>query len=357
MELRKILYISGSYYPAPGGSEQTMHSLMKHLSQRGYACQVLTRKEYKQKSIDYIDGVAVTRIASEDLERDFNKELIRSKPDVIMTQLTWSDRVIELANISKIPVIHFVRSVGGNLDLSDKSPYRVEIIISNSEVTQRFIKETWGRESVIIYPIIDPEQFQAKTFKARYITIINPLKVKGGDIFKEIAKSLPNKEFLAVKGWTHLKDKEGENWDMKKMQEMADAFKDLPHIPEEVDFSDQKNIKVVGPFENMKAIYGQTKILVVPSLWEETFGRVVVEAMLNGIPVIASNKGNLSHTVGEGGIIIQEVENINSWIKSIKFLNNSANYRIYQKKAKKSAQRFNPELEVDKIQELLEKII
>src|SRR3989344_8613970 len=113
MELRKILYVSGSYYPAPGGSEQTMYSLMKHLSQRGYACRVLTRKEHKQKSIDHIDGVVVTRIASEDLERDFNDELIRSKPDVIMTQLTWSDRVIELANISKIPVVYFVRSVGG----------------------------------------------------------------------------------------------------------------------------------------------------------------------------------------------------------------------------------------------------
>lgn len=354
MKVRKILYVSGSYFPAPGGSEQTMHSLMKHLLQKGYICRVVTREDNKKKSKDYIDGVAISRVDSKNLERFLQEDFIKDKPDVIMTQLMWSDRVIRVASSYKIPVIYFVRSVGGNLDLSYKSSYRVAAIVSNSEVTQRFIKENWGRDSIVMYPIIDPEQFIVNSHKPQYITLVNPLKVKGGEIFKEIAKSLPEEKFLAVRGWTHLKDQAGKNWDMKKMQEMADAFKDTPHIPEEVDFSGQNNVEVVGPFEDMRSVYGQTKILVVPSLWDEAFGRVVVEAMLNGIPVIASNKGYLSHTVGAGGFIIQKVEDIASWVDTIRSLNNPARYQELKEKAKKAAQRFKPEVEVQKIQELLE---
>jgi glycosyltransferase involved in cell wall biosynthesis len=356
MKTNKILYISGSYYPAPGGSEQTMHSLLKALARKGYHCRVITRKENKQKVLGLIDGVKITRIDSESLEKFFGKEILEHKPEVVMTQLTWSDQVIKLANKTDLPVIYFVRSIGGNLDLGDDSSYKVEAIVSNSETTQRFVKDIWGRESTIMYPIIDREKYITGSHEARYITMVNPLKIKGGDIFKKIAEKMPDREFMAVKAWTHLRDKDGTHWDMEKMKEMAQAFNDSIHIPEEVDLLSQKNINIVGPYSDMRVVYKNTKILVVPSLWEEAFARVVVEAMLNGIPVIASNKGNLPHTVGEGGIIIKEVENINYWLEAIKFFNKSSNYKRYQIKAKRAALRFKPEVEVKKIQKLLQVI-
>jgi hypothetical protein len=40
-------------------------------------------------------------------------------------------------------------------------------------------------------------------------------------------------------------------------------------------------------------IWSRTKILLVPSLWYEAFGLVVIEAMLRGIVVISSNAGGL----------------------------------------------------------------
>jgi glycosyltransferase involved in cell wall biosynthesis len=48
-----------------------------------------------------------------------------------------------------------------------------------------------------------------------------------------------------------------------------------------------------------------TRILVVPSVWDEPFGRVAAEAMINAIPPLVSNRGSLPHVVGgdfsEGG--------------------------------------------------------
>jgi Glycosyl transferases group 1 len=41
----------------------------------------------------------------------------------------------------------------------------------------------------------------------------------------------------------------------------------------------------------------------MPSLWRESLGRVAVEAMANGIPVLASDRGALRETMGVAGFV------------------------------------------------------
>jgi glycosyltransferase involved in cell wall biosynthesis len=51
-------------------------------------------------------------------------------------------------------------------------------------------------------------------------------------------------------------------------------------------------------------------IFVLPSLtmhnWVEKFGRVLIEAMASGIPIIGSSSGEIANVIGEAGIIFQE---------------------------------------------------
>jgi len=49
--------------------------------------------------------------------------------------------------------------------------------------------------------------------------------------------------------------------------------------------------------EEPKEIYKKTKILLAPSLCDETFFRTVNEAMMNGIPVITTGQGNITYLV------------------------------------------------------------
>lgn len=55
---------------------------------------------------------------------------------------------------------------------------------------------------------------------------------------------------------------------------------------------------------------GELAVLVAPSLttksWKEQFGRVAAQAMIAGVPVVASDSGSLPEVVGDGGIIVPE---------------------------------------------------
>jgi len=62
--------------------------------------------------------------------------------------------------------------------------------------------------------------------------------------------------------------------------------------------------------DHIPATMASMDLLVVPSLTTPTlaeqFGRVVVESMMAGTPVVASDSGSLPEVVGEGGVIVEE---------------------------------------------------
>ena len=45
--------------------------------------------------------------------------------------------------------------------------------------------------------------------------------------------------------------------------------------------------------DDIDELFAQTRVLLVPSLWDEAFGMIAVEAMVRGIPVLASDVGGL----------------------------------------------------------------
>ena len=72
-----------------------------------------------------------------------------------------------------------------------------------------------------------------------------------------------------------------------------------------MDIARHGNILVSPPLPEPAQIHALTRILLVPSTFEEPFGRVAAEATINGIPPIVSDRGGLPETVGTGGIVLK----------------------------------------------------
>jgi glycosyltransferase involved in cell wall biosynthesis len=99
--------------------------------------------------------------------------------------------------------------------------------------------------------------------------MVNPCAVKGISIFLELARRLPGVEFAAIPTWgTTAEDREA-----------------LGKVP---------NVSVLEPVDDIHDLLMQTRVALVPSLWAEARSRVILEAMVRGIPVMASKVGGLS---------------------------------------------------------------
>lgn len=81
-------------------------------------------------------------------------------------------------------------------------------------------------------------------------------------------------------------------------------------------------------------------VLVLPSLtrpnWKEQFGRILIEAMACGVPVVGSSSGEIPNVIGEAGLIFPEGE-VNKLAEALQKLMDDQNLR--QELAQKGLQR------------------
>lgn len=75
-------------------------------------------------------------------------------------------------------------------------------------------------------------------------------------------------------------------------------------------YGDRITFRAHVPSVEMPPLYHQVDVLALPSLtrpnWKEQFGRVLVEAMASGVPVIGSDSGAIPDVIGDAGIITPE---------------------------------------------------
>ena len=186
----------------------------------------------------------------------------------------------------------------------------VEKIVFVSEWTQkRFfidLDDKLKTKSEIVYPSIEPKK--KMTRKKKYITFVGKLnESKGYDLFsKSIIKIL--NEFPGWKAFS-LGDE-----DRRKI-----FIKHRNHF--ELGFIKHKKVL---------SLLDETSISVVPSKWEEPFGRTALEATSRGCATLISNRGGLPETTKQA-ILLKNLDSINLY-KQIKFLiKNKKKMKIIQK--------------------------
>lgn len=203
--------------------------------------------------------------------------------------------------------------------------------IANSEFTKTL--HPGKAVEAIVRPLMQAKLYTTRTDRSSAV-FVNPAAHKGLDIVVKLAMARPDVPFLFV-----VNNSAGK-----------------AAIESKVNLSACPNIKVVGPFTDMRHVYKKARLILAPSQWPETWGRVATEAHFSAIPVLASSSGGLREAVGPGGMCLDPNAPIKDWITAFNDIwNDSARYAELSRAA--SAYAFRTEINPDYIVQSLESFI
>jgi glycosyltransferase involved in cell wall biosynthesis len=256
------------------------------------------------------------------------------RPDVAVVQCHNTVPIGAELQKQGVPLVVYFRNVEFEELGGDLRQFQGAQFISNSQFTRSRYREAFGIDSHVIPPSIDVAKYETET-TGRYVTFINPVAKKGLDRALEIAALCPEIEFLFVEGWP-----------LNPEQEAGLNAAIAPF----------KNITFMRRTQDMRTVYGQTKILLAPSQWEETWGRVASEAHCSGIPVLAANVGGLGEAVGPGGVLMPVGSGAADWAAELKRMwSDVDHYAALSQTARAYARRpeIDPAAQIDQFEAIL----
>lgn len=189
-------------------------------------------------------------------------------------------------------------------------------VVAMSDFDAAVTRETFGRTPSKTYIPVKLSNFKVSDWSPSKITLVNPrTKHKGLDIFLEIARRLPQEQFQIAGGI----------YDQSKIREINQL----------------DNVHYLGYRDDMRDVYRNTKLLLVPSTYQEGGNRVIPEAGVNGIPVVGSDLGGIPDYIGSGGDTVSEYKCVDAWLAAIeRYLTDPEYYRRKSTNAKEESTRF-----------------
>jgi glycosyltransferase involved in cell wall biosynthesis len=227
-------------------------------------------------------------------------------PDVVWTQLDGFQRIADIARARGRDTLVYLRDAEDPPAALRAVAQAGCALVCNSEFMAGRVEVLTGRRAAVIYPSLE-SRFGVRADPDGFVTMINPVPVKGVDTFLAVAEALPQQRFLLVESWKLGADA------------LAALHGRLARLP---------NVQFMHRVADVGEVYARTRLLLVPSRWEEAFGRVVIEAQSCGIPVLASRRGGLPESVGDDGMVVDDHANPQAWIAAMRpLLDDPVRYR------------------------------
>ena len=319
-------------HPVHGGAQMTHRTWLRLLARHfGHDC-------------TYVDAspVAVRPRRGEISERVFRDldELAAitraARPDVAILAFDVVHRALPLMRRLGVPVVAALNSFEycpptraeiARWQLAFERPYPTErerrrlfdqaaAVIVNSEFLRRRLLARTGVRATVVHPAFDPDEILVPGHDAAaapYVTGVCGHPHKGAAIFHELAVALPDVEFLVAGPVHHA-------W-----VERFRACPNLRHLP----------------FSPPREVLAASRVVLVPSQWAEPFGRIAIEAMANGIPVLASRTGGLAEIVGDSPLAVARFRDARVWRRHLEpLLRDPAAFRAQADEGRRRAAPF-----------------
>lgn len=222
------------------------------------------------------------------------------RPDncVVPSGSDWAFALAAQCARTGVPTAFYFHELVSVRKLTDFTPLDGIPLIANSAYTAREVRKLLGRDAAVVPPLVDAAAYRTESTR-RHVTMVNPRKMKGGQTALELARACPDIPFVFLEAW-HTHD-----------PFVADLRKAARRLA---------NVTWRPATPNMRSVYAATRIMLVPSQWEETWGRVVTEAQASGIPALASDHAALPESVGPGGLLIAHDAPLAEWVHALRTL-------------------------------------
>ena len=104
------------------------------------------------------------------------------------------------------------------------------------------------------------------------------------------------------------------------------------------------NVRFSRLVSDVRQIYKDAKIVLVPSQVDEAWGRVVSEAQCSGIPAVYWRSGGLPEAAGDAGICLEKTAPAGEWVNAINELwTNTETFNRLSATARATAEKFSME--------------
>lgn len=321
--MRILLTMNLPYFPVTGGADKANRYLFEELARRGHEVLVVvpstavpprfTPDELvariaseglscvrKDGHLSFtLDGVSVRAVEDRSLLRSSLLESLKSfDPEVVVVSSEDPSQVLMLAAMSSEPgrvvsLLHTLSLLPFGPHSFFPSPERAQLfrqlgaIVGVSKYVASYVERWIGvRASVAYMNSYGSGSFpRLGRFGAPFVTMVNPSTIKGLPIFMELARRFPEVKFSAIRGWATTAG------DLKAMAAL-------------------KNVTVREPNANIERVLADTAVLLAPSLWQEGFCMIVMDALLRGIPVLSSAVGAILEAMQgtEGSLPVNPIE-------------------------------------------------
>lgn len=303
--MRILLAQNSLYYPAHGGGDKSNRLLLEALAARGHECRVVARisvfgdtghadylqalaargvvPQSSQNGVVVFEraGVQVHVVTNGNLRAHFASQSEAFAPGVILVSTDDpAQLLLEVAlRHPTARVIYLARAtlaVPFGPDCAFPSAAKTEriracdAVVGVSHYVASYIREYAGIPAVHVpISLMEPEAWPLLgRFENEFVTFVNPCAVKGIAIFLALADAFPEIAFAAVPTW-------GAN-----PRDLA-ALQARP------------NVRLLPAVDDINLLLARTRVLLAPSLWAEARSRIILEALLRGVPVMAANVGGI----------------------------------------------------------------
>lgn len=397
----KILIVNTYYYPnIIGGAEVSVKKLAEGLYKRGIQVEILCTDTNDMEEV--IDGVIVNRIRLNNIfqpielrnksnvkkfigrindiynilnYKKINNTIERIKPDIIHVNNIYgiSPIIWTIAKKMKIPIVHTIRDYylmcpRINMMKRNQICFKQNIFCIFFNSINKLLSES---VSIVTAPSqYTLDKFLSQSFfkKAKSQKIFNAIDFdlqEVNRIYKK--KMMKNDEVITFVFMGTLSEYKGILLLLEEFSKINNPDIKLliagrgPLIDRVKEFSNNDNRIIYRGFlseSQINLMLEESDVLIAPSIWNEPFGRVVIDGYKNVMPVIVSNAGGLPEIVKDNktGKIINP-KNKNDLKRAIEYFINRDNIRNMLTNCIKELNNYSIDFQIDSFAKIYKSLI